>query len=49
MWACGPPIDMKICVIASSIKGNVKENFCPSTGSEEQLLDFQPLPAMKDA
>jgi hypothetical protein len=31
------------------IKGNVKENICPSTGSEEQLLDFQPLPAMKDA
>jgi len=32
-----------------SIKGNVKENICPSTGSEEPLLDFQPLPAMKDA
>jgi len=35
--------------IACSIKGNVKENICPSTGSEEPLLDFQPLAAMKDA
>ena len=34
--------------IACSINGNVKENTCPSTGSEE-LLDFQPLLAMKDA
>jgi len=31
-----------------SIKGNVKENTFPSTGSEEELRDFQPLPA-KDA
>jgi len=35
--------------IACSIKGNVKENISPSTGSGEQLLDFQPLRAMTDA
>jgi len=28
--------------IAWSIKGNVKKNTSPSTGSGEELLDFQP-------
>ena len=35
--------------IACSIKGNVKENTSPLTGSGEQLLDFQPPTSMKDA
>jgi hypothetical protein len=34
---------------ACSIKGNVKENISPTTGSRKELLDFQPLLAMKDA
>jgi hypothetical protein len=32
-----------------SIKGNVKENTCPSTESGEELRDFQPILAMKAA
>jgi hypothetical protein len=36
-------------VIACSIKGNVKKNVSPSTGSGEQWLDFQPQLAMTDA
>jgi len=38
-----------VSVTGCSIKGNVKENVFPSTGSEEELRDFQPLPAMQDA
>jgi len=34
---------------ACSIKGDVKENSCPLTESEEVLLDFQPLLAMETA
>src|SRR5438552_891830 len=34
--------------IACSIKGNVKKNTSPSTGSGEELLDFQPLSTMKE-
>src|SRR6266478_873434 len=33
--------------ITGSIKGNVKENISPSTGSGETFLDFQPLSAMR--
>ena len=31
-----------LSAIACSIKGNVKKNISPSTGSGEKLLDFQP-------
>ena len=37
-----------LSVIACSIKGNVKKNTSPSTGSGEELLDFQPLSTMKE-
>ncbi len=36
-------------VIAWSIKGNVKKNISPSTGSGETFLDFQPLSALCEA
>src|SRR5882724_3202949 len=36
-WSCG------------SIKGNVKKNISPSTGSGETFLDFQPLSALCEA
>ena len=35
--------------MACSIKGDVKGNSSPPTESGEELLDFQPLFAMKDA
>ena len=36
------PIDRVVSAIACSIKGNVKRNISPSTGSWEKFLDFQP-------
>jgi len=35
----GPVVNVNAC----SIKGNVKKNISPSTGSGETFLDFQPL------
>jgi hypothetical protein len=50
LWHCGGFGNQEdFACNRCSIKGNVKENTCPSTGSEEQSLDFQPLLAMEDA
>src|SRR2546422_7751848 len=38
----GVAVAHETSAIAGSIKGNVKKNTSPSTGSGEELLDFQP-------
>src|SRR6266852_844114 len=47
-----PAVDQRFSrrtVNACSIKGNVKKNISPSTGSGETFLDFQPLSALCEA
>ena len=41
----GPVVNVNAC----SIKGNVKKNISPSTGSGETFLDFQTLSALCEA
>ena len=41
--------ELVVSVNAWSIKGNVKKNISPSTGSGETFLDFQPLSALSEA